>query len=159
MMITLAVTMVIGGLIFSGCNTQTRKIDYSIANGAESTQDLKKGMKEVSEELKNALNVQDWLIFKKVSEFKIRDNDIRIAELKVKMQRRGMKPDPMYRKKLNGLENVNLEMKKKLRVYSENQYEWNSYKNEFKHDLDQLGQTLTDLTVVGERDSKTTGDL
>lgn len=158
-MITLAVTMVIGGLIFSGCHTETRKINYSIANGAESTQDLKKGMKEASEELKNALNVQDWLIFKKVSEFKIRDNDIRIAELKVKMQRRGMKPDPIYRKKLNGLENVNLEMKKKLRVYSENQYEWNSYKNEFKHDLDQLGQTLTDLTIVGERNSKTTGDL
>lgn len=158
-MITLGVTMVIGGLIFSGCHTETRKINYSIANGAESTQDLKKGMKEASEELKNALNVQDWLIFKKVSEFKIRDNDIRIAELKVKMQRRGMKPDPIYRKKLNGLENVNLEMKKKLRVYSENQYEWNSYKNEFKHDLDQLGQTLTDLIVVGERDSKTTGDL
>jgi len=158
-MITLAVTTVIGGLIFSGCHTQTRKIDYSIANGAESTQDLKKGMKEVSEELKNALNVQDWLIFKKVSEFKIRDNDIRIAELKVKMQRRGMKPDPIYRKKLNGLENVNLEMKKKLMVYSENQYEWNSYKNEFNHDLDQLGQTLTDLTVVDERDSRTSGDL
>lgn len=158
-MITLAVTMVIGGLIFSGCHTETRKINYSIANGAESTQDLKNGLEEVSEELKNALNVQDWLIFKKVSEFKIRDNDIRIAELKVKMQRRGMKPDPIYRKKLNGLENVNLEMKKKLRVYSENQYEWNSYKNEFKHDLDQLGQTLTDLTIVGERNSKTTGDL
>jgi len=158
-MITLAVTMVIGGLIFSACHTQSRKIDFAIANRAEANQDLKKGMKEVSQDLKNALNVQDWLIFKKVSEFKIRDNDIRIAELKVKMQRRGMKPDPIYRKKLNGLENVNLEMKKKLRVYSENQYEWNSYKNEFKHDLDQLGQTLTDLTIVGERDSKTTGDL
>lgn len=158
-MIMLAVTMVIGGLILSGCQTQARKIDYAVAKRAEATQDLKDGMKEVSEELKDALNVHDWLIFKKVSQFKIRNNDIRIAELKVKMQRRGMKPDPIYRKKLNGLENVNLEMKKKLAVYSENQYEWNSYKIEFNHDLDQLGQTLTDLTVVGDLNLKTMGDL
>ena len=158
-MITLALTMLMGGLILSGCQTQSRKIDYAIANGLEATQNLKTGMKEVSTELKNALNVQDWLIFKKVSDFKIRNNDIRIAELKVKTQRRGIEPDPRYRKKLNELENVNLGMKKKLVVYSEDQNEWNSYKNEFNRDLDKLEQTLTDLNVDNQRNSKNLGDL
>jgi len=152
MIITLAVTTLMGGLIFSGCQTQARKIDYAIANGLDATQNFKTGMKEVSVELKNALDVQEWLIFKKVSDFKIRNNDIRIAELKVKTQRRGMKPDPGYRKKLNELENVNLGMKKKLVAYSENQ-------NEFDRDLDKLEQTLTDLTVDNQRNSKDLGDL
>lgn len=159
MIITLAVTTLMGGLIFNSCQTQSRKIDYAIANGLESTQNFKTGIKEVSVELKNALNVQDWLMFRKVSDFKIRNNDIRIAELKVKTQRRGMKPDPGYRKKLNELENVNLGMKKMLIVYSEDQNEWNSYKNKFNRDLDKLEQTLTDLTVDNQRNSKNLGDL
>jgi hypothetical protein len=159
MIFTLAVTTLMGGLIFSGCHTQSRKIDSAIANGLEATQNFETGMKEVSAELKNALNVQDWIIFKKVSDFKIRNNDIRIAELKVKTQRRGMKPDPGYRKKLNELENVNLGMKKKLVVYSEDLNEWNSYKNEFNRDLDKLQQTLTDLTIDNQRNSKNLGDL
>ena len=66
------------------------------------------------------------------------------------MQRHGMKPEPIYREKLNGLENVNIEMKKKLLFYCGNQYEWISYKNDFNHDIVQLEQTLTDLTIVGE---------
>ena len=158
MIITLAITTLMGGLIFSGCQTQARKFDYALANGLEANQNLKTGMKEVSVELKNALNVQDWLIFNEASDFKIRNIDIRIAEL-VKTQRRGMKPDPGYRKKLNELENVNLGMKKKLAVYSEDRNEWNSYKNEFNRDLDKLEQTLTDLTVDNQRNSKDLGDL
>lgn len=70
-----------------------------------------------------------------------------------------MKPDPGYRKKLNELESVNLGMKKKLTVYSEDRNEWNSYKNEFNRDLDKLEQTLTDLTVDNQRNSKDLGDL
>ena len=103
--------------------------------------------------------MQDLIIFKKASDFKIGNNDIRIAELKVKTQRRGKKPDPGYINKLNELENVNLGMKKKLVVYSENQNEWNSFKNEFSHDLDRLEQTLTGLTIYNQRNSKNLGDL
>jgi hypothetical protein len=157
--IALAIITLTAELIFSGCQTQTRKIEYAIANGLEFNHNSKTGLKEVSEELKKAVNAQDWMMFKKASEFKIRDNDIRIAELKVKMQRRGKQPDPVYKKKLNNLENVNLEMKKKLEVYVGNKNEWNSYKREFTYDLDKLGRTLTNLMVENEVNSKNPGDL
>ena len=148
---TLVVATLMGGLVFSGCQTQSRKIDDTIENGLEATQSLKTGVKEVSVELKNALFVQDWLKFKKVSDFKIMNNDIRIAQLKINTQRRATKPAPGYLNKLNELENVNLGMKKKLLVYSTDQNELNSYKNEFNHDLEMLEQTLTDLTFDNQR--------
>jgi len=157
----LAMMSLMAVISLTGCQTQTRRIEYALTNGLVAPQDqnLKAGMINASQDLKKAVTIQDWIIFKRASEFRISDNDIRIAELKVKMQRRGMQPDPIYKKKLNTLENVNLEMKKKIGIYFENQKEWISYKREFTHNLDKLEQTLTALTVKNEFSSKMPGDL
>jgi len=148
------------GTILSGCQSEVRRIGYEMTNAPlPNLEFTKKTSTEVSAALKNAVNMQDWLIFKKSADFKIRDNDIRIAELKVKMQRRGKLPDPVYREKLYSLENINIEMKKKMAVYAGDQNEWNTYKIIFSRDLDALGQTLTDLTIGNKFSSKTPGDL
>jgi len=146
--------------ILSGCQSEARRLGYELTNAPLANLELTpKASTVVSEALKNAVNMQDWKIFKKSSDFKIRDNDIRIAELKVKMQRRGKLPDPVYKEKLNDLENVNLEMKKKMVVYTGDKNEWNIYKREFNRDLDALGQILTALTVENKFSSKIPGDL
>lgn len=148
------------GTFLSGCQTEARNLGYELTNAPNGKHDLiKKELKEVSVALKDALNMQDWIIFKKVSDFKIRNNDICIAELKVKMQRRGKLPDPVYKKKLNTLENLNLEMKKTMVVYAGDQNGWNNCKSKFIHDLNTLEQTLTDLTIGNKYSSKTPGDL
>jgi len=146
--------------ILSGCQSEARRLGYELTNAPLANLKLTpKAAKEVSLALKNAVNMQDWIIFKKSSDFKIRNNDIRIAELKVKMQRRGKLPDPVYKEKLNNLENVNLVMKKKMVVYTGDQNEWNIYKREFNRDLDALGQILTALTIENKFSSKVPGDL
>jgi len=158
--VILALAALTTGTILSGCQSEARRLGYELTNAPLVNLELTpKASTVVSEALKNAVNMQDWKIFKKSSDFKIRDNDIRIAELKVKMQRRGTIPDPVYKEKLNTLENVNLEMKKKMVVYVGNQNEWNIYRLEFTHNLDALVQTLTDLTVGNEFSSKIPGDL
>jgi len=156
----LALVALSTGAVLTGCQSEARRLGYELMNARLANMELTpKASLEVSAALKNAVNMQDWKIFKKSSDFKIRDNDIRIAELKVKMQRRGKLPDPVYKKKLNTLENVNLEMKKKMVVYVGNQNEWNIYKREFNRDLNALGQTLTALTVENKFSSKNPGDL
>ncbi|NEW83186.1 MAG: hypothetical protein GZ094_12575 [Mariniphaga sp.] len=148
------------GTILSGCQSESCKLGYELTKASHGKQIfIKKEFIEVSTALKDAINMQDWIIFKKVSDFKIMNNDISIAELKVKMQRRGKLPDPVYKEKLNTLENINLEMKKKMVVYADDQNEWNTYKSKFSHDLDELGQKLTDLTVGNKFRSKIPGDL
>ena len=148
------------GIIISGCQSEARNLGYELTNAPQGKLgSIKKELKEVSVALKDAINMQDWIIFKKVSDFKIRNNDICIAELKVKIQRRGKLPDPVYKEKLNDLENVNLEMKKKMVVYAGDQNEWNTCKSKFSYDLDALGQILTDLTVESKFSSTIPGDL
>lgn len=147
--------------IISGCQSEVRRIGYEMMDAPPlpNLEFTKKASVEVSVALKNAINMQDWIMFKKASDFKIRNNDICIAELKVKMQRRGKLPDPVYKERLYTLENVNLEMKKKMVVYAEDQNKWNIHKSIFSHELDVLGQTLTDLTIGNRFSSKTPGDL
>jgi outer membrane murein-binding lipoprotein Lpp len=147
MIFILAVTTLMAGTIFSGCQSSTQKQEAA----RNKVQDAKKDLNEAQKDA-NALSVkvataEEWRIFKSDSELKIKDNEIRIAELTVKMNKPGAIFDELYKKNIANLEQQNRDMKARLEAYEKSQTNWESFKREFNHDMDALGKALKDLTV------------
>ncbi len=71
-----------------------------------------------------------------------------ITEFKARMASEKKEINADYDKKLVELENKNNDLKKKLADYKDDgQDKWISFKNEFNHDMDELGKAFKDLTV------------
>jgi uncharacterized protein HemX len=108
-------------------------------------------VKKDKEELKidqRAATAEEWKTFKDESELKIKDNEARIAELKAKIKKSGKELDAVYEKKVDALEQQNRDLKARIDTYEKNgKSDWESFKREFNHDMDELGKALKDLTV------------
>ena len=92
-------------------------------------------------------NAEEWRVFKSDAEIKIKENEVRIGELKVKMKKSGKTFDAMYEKNIIALEQKNKDLRAKISNYESNQSDWEAFKREFNHDMDELGQAIKDLTV------------
>lgn len=55
--------------------------------------------------------------------------------------------DPLYEKRIETLEQQNKDFRKKIEDYEKSQTDWEIFKREFNHDMDELGKALKDLTV------------
>lgn len=144
-------TTLIAGTILSGCQTPAKKVDNAKANVQEAKQDLREMQKDAKVEVQKAANAEEWKTFKSESELKIRDNEIRIAELKVKMKKPGKTLDALYAQRINTLEQQNKNLKTKMEAYEKSQSDWESFKREFNHDMDELGQALKDIAVDNKK--------
>ena len=59
--------------------------------------------------------------------------------------------DALYEKKIANLELQNKDMKARLEAYEKIQSDWESFKYEFNHDMDAIGEALKDLTVDNKK--------
>ena len=55
--------------------------------------------------------------------------------------------DAMHENKIAKLEEKNRELKQKLDNYETSQSDWEAFKTEFNHDMDEFGKAFKDLTV------------
>lgn len=124
----------------SGCGPSTPKEDAAQAKVDEAQQDLT--------DAKRAATANEWQAFKDETDIKIKENALRVAELKEKMKKSGKAIDAIYEKKIDGLEQQNKDMKARVEAYEQTgKTEWDAFKREFNHDMDELGNALKDLTV------------
>lgn len=63
------------------------------------------------------------------------------------MKKSGKTFDAMYEKNIMALEQKNKDLRTKISNYESNQSDWESFKREFNHDMDEQGQAIKDLTV------------
>jgi hypothetical protein len=143
----LAVTTLMAGTVFTGCNSSAEKVEAAQDKVQTDKQNLKEVQNDANAESQKAATAEEWKAFKSESEQKISDNEKRIAELKVKMAKPGKVLDPVYEKKIDILEDKNNDLRTKLATYDHSQSNWESFKSEFNHDMDELGQSLKDFTV------------
>jgi chromosome segregation ATPase len=141
----------IAGLIFTGCQTSTQKEEAAKEKVQDAKEDLKEVQKDVSEDANKAASAEEWKIFRNETEIKISKNENRIAELKIKMKKPGKILDPLYEKRIDVLEQRNRDLKAKMDAYEKNQSDWESFKREFNHDMDDLGQSLENFTVNNDK--------
>lgn len=139
--------LILAMAIFSGCQSSANKVEEAKEDVVEAKEELKEVQAEARAEAIVVANAEEWRVFKADSEAKIKENEIRIDELKVKMKKSGKTFDAMYEKNIIALEQKNKDMKVRITNYENNQSDWNSFTREFNHDMDELGQALKDLTV------------
>jgi hypothetical protein len=145
---TLAVaTTFMAGTIFTSCQTS----DNRDGDGHEMMNNTQQGMEAMHEGLNNDMSkmasADEWKTFKLESELKINNNEIHIKELTEKMNKPGTTLDPLYAKKIANLEQKNKDLRVKLDAYETSQSDWETFKREFNHDMDELGQAFKDITV------------
>jgi len=151
MIFIIAVTTIMAGTIFTGCQSSTQKQQAAQDKVQDARQDLNAAKKNANEVAQKAATAEEWKTFKSESELKIKDNEIRINELTVKMKKPGELFDALYEKKITNLEQQNKDLKARLEAYEKSQSNWESFKREFNHDMDAIGQALKDLTVDNKK--------
>jgi chromosome segregation ATPase len=114
---------------------------------ADAKENLTEAQKTANAEAEKVANVAAWKAYKAEAEVKIKANDVRVAELKTMMKKAGKSTSTMYKENVAILEKKNATMKARILDYDKSQSNWESFKTEFNHDMDELGTALKDFTV------------
>ncbi len=149
MKIAMSVFALVSMSMFLGCSqTSEQKLADAKANAADLKQDVKAAVADQTEAAKQV----EWLSFKSNAELKIIANDKAIADYKVSMTGTNGTRRSNYDKKIDALELKNKELKAKLDNYpASGKSTWEQFKNEFSHDMDELGSALKDFAVNNEK--------
>ncbi|MBC7382556.1 MAG: hypothetical protein H7296_06105 [Bacteroidia bacterium] len=133
---------IITGLLISGinaCSSPTQKVEHAQENLIEAKQELAKAKQD---------SIVAYETFKKESEERISSNEKVIAAFKLRMITDKTQLKVKDQKMIDGLEQKNIDMRKMMAEYNEKgKDEWESFKTEFNHDMDELGKAMNDLTV------------
>lgn len=147
----LAALLILAVSFFTSCQSSSNKMEEANEDVAEAREDLQEAKDEAKAVAIKVATEEEWRVFKSDAEVKIKSNEIRIDELKVKMKKPGTNNDEMYVKNIESLEQKNKDLKNWIGTYETNQTDWESFKREFNHDMDELGQSLKDLTVDNKK--------
>lgn len=148
---TLAITTLLTTIVLTGCQTSTKKEEVAKDKVADAREDMEDATEELMVAKKEA-TAEEWKQFKAETNVRIAENESQIAELKVKMKNTGNSIDAIYAKKIDELEQKNKEIKIKVASYkNDTSDDWESFKKEYNHDMDQLNQALKDMTVDNKK--------
>jgi hypothetical protein len=147
----ITVTALMAAATFSACQSPAEKEKAAQDKVQDAKKDLKEAKADANAEEQKVASAEEWKTFKYETDVKIRNNDARIAELKVRINRPGKVLDPLYAKQINGLEKRNAELRMRMDAYEKSQSDWASFKREYNHDMDELAQSLKDFTVDNKK--------
>lgn len=146
----LAVSLLFGTMLTS-CQSSSEKVEEASEDVQDAKEDLQDAKTDAAEENARVANAEEWKMFRSEHDAILRTNDTRIAELKAKMKRSENAADKAYAERVNALEQRNKELNDRMTNYESNQSDWESFKREFKHDMDAIGQGFNELTVNNKR--------
>lgn len=148
---TLSIATLLGGIIFTSCQSSEQKQDAAEEKVQDAKEDLKEARKDANAEAQKTATAEEWTTFRNESQEKIWANEKHIDELKVKMNKPGKLLDAAYAKKIDSLEEKNRELKRRMDAYEKSHSDWETFKREFNHDMDELGSALKDLSVDNKK--------
>lgn len=129
------------------CQSSAQKEKAAKDKVQEAKQDLREVQTESNVQAQKLATAEEWKAFRIDADEKIRNNDVRITELRVKIKKPGTTFDQAYEKKIDLLQEQNRALTVKLDAYDKSQTNWETFKAEFNHDMEQLGKAFKDLTV------------
>jgi len=146
--ITIAVAcMLNAGSVFTSCKSAAQKRAEGQSESTDEQENLNEAQNDANVEEQKVATAEEWSAFKSEADLKIKSNEVRIAELTVKMNKPGELLDPLYKKRIQTLEQQNNDLRARMDAYDKNKSDWETFKREFNHDMDELGQALKDVTV------------
>jgi len=121
----------------TSCNSPSEKV----VKAEEKVTDANENLVKADEQY-----VQDMNNYKKDAEEKLAANEKSTAEFNARIENKKEVAKKEYQEKIAKLEQRNTDMKKRLEDYQAGGKEnWKSFKNEFSHDMNELGQAFRDL--------------
>jgi len=138
---------VIAGIIFTASWSSTQKQKDDRTNNMFTNPELASAEEDANVTAKTAATPEVWETFRSESGMKVRENEIRITELNMKVNSPGEKSDILYKRKIAILELQNNDMKARLEAYEKVQSDWATFKLEFNHEMFSVQQALKDLIV------------
>ena len=137
--LALAASALITGAFLTSCNTPAKKVENAENEVKEANKELDKANEEYLADIES---------YRKETADKIAANDRSIAEFNARIKREKMDAKADYKKKIAELEQKNSDMKKKMDDYkAEGKENWEKFKAEFSHDMEEIGKAFKDLTV------------
>ncbi|MEI6409535.1 MAG: hypothetical protein WCR52_09145 [Bacteroidota bacterium] len=149
--ILIATVIVLASPYFMGCQSPAEKVDKAETKVQDAKQNLGDVQKAAALEAQKTANAEAWKTFKTESEETIRQNENRIVELRLKTKKNGKIINAMLETKIAAIEQKNKDMKTRIDNYDKSQSDWESFKREFSHDMDGLGQAFKDLAVDNKK--------
>ena len=116
----LSAAMLMVGTILTSCQSAAQKQEKAEGKVLEAKKDLK----EAKEEAQRSATAEEWKAFRDESHEKIKENEKQIAALKVKINKPGKLLDAARSKKVDALEEKNIDLKKKLDAYEKGRSDW-----------------------------------
>jgi len=146
-MIGIAAAMFVAGSIFSSCSSPEQKEEHAEKKVEDAKADVKDAKQDLAEAQQGS-NISEYQKFKNDANEEINNNDRKIAELRVELKNEKADARVKDEKKIDELQRRNHELKDRLEAYHDDgKSNWQQFKTEFKHDLDELGQSFKDFTV------------
>ena len=135
--ITLGVFIISAVVI--GCSSSEKKVENAQENVTEADEALRKANEAYQLDVEN---------YRKEIADKIEANNQSITEFNIRIENEKKEAKADYKLKIAELEQKNTDMKKKMDDYKvEGKENWEVFKTEFNHDMDQLGKAFKDLTI------------
>lgn len=144
---SIAIATLMVGIFFTSCETEAQREEAAEEKVQEAQEELDEATQEAKFAAQKTASAEEWRAFKADIEEEITKNENRIAELKTQLKKSGKTFDKAYSNRIDTLEQKNKDLRARLVTYESNQSDWESFKREFNHDMDELGKALNDLTV------------
>lgn len=136
-MFYIMILALIAGVMITGCNTSTQKVEKAKDKVDQAQDDLDQATLDYHAEIES---------FKNETREKTITNDQMIAELKARIAKEKKDARVMYEKNIAELEKKNNELKESINNYKdEGKDNWESFKDEFNSDMENLGIALKDF--------------
>jgi len=132
--------------VLTGCQSSDQKVKAANENVETAQQNLAVAENNATVETRKAATAEELKTFKLETELTVKNNEVSIAELKLKMRKSGSAMTELYAQKIDSLEMRNKSLKEKFTAYERSQSDWENFKFEVKHDLDEIGKALNELT-------------
>lgn len=137
--LALAASTFITGAIMTSCSSSAEKVEIAQKNVIDANKELENASKAYLVDIEN---------YRKETESRISVYDQIIVDAKAKMENEKNAAKDEYKIIIADLEQKNNDMKRKMSDYkADGKEKWESFKAEFSHDMDELGQAFKDLTV------------
>lgn len=148
--ITIATTFLAASLLGS-CQSAEDKEKAALDKVENAQKDLDAAKLVADSAAQKVAQQEEWVAFKTNAEATIADNNVRIVELRAQKKKPGKTFDKAFEERITQLEKQNGELQAKIDKYEKENSNWESFKTEFNHDMNEVAEALRDLTVDNKK--------
>jgi len=131
--------------LLSSCMSNDQKKEDARNKTQTALENLNTAQNNENKVAQKVATEEELKTFKLESELKIKNNEVSITKLKLKMNKPGSALDEVYARRIDSLQLKNQNLKTRIGNYEKTHTDWGKFKSDFNRDLNQLGKNLNSL--------------